>query len=90
MSPKAANLIWNENDHDISYHNFFPASVLERIKLKDLRRDMKREYSRIEGQGSFDCSIDHLLKGITDIEIIFKFGVSSYGYLYQFKPDKLW
>ena len=32
MSPKAANLIWNENDQDISYHNFFPKAVLERVK----------------------------------------------------------
>ena len=51
MSPKAANLIWNENDQDISYRNFFPQAVLERNKVKDLRRDVKREYTRIEADG---------------------------------------
>ena len=43
MSPKAANLIWNENEQDISYHNFFPSSVLDRVKGRDQYFEKKNQ-----------------------------------------------
>ena len=51
LSGKGAALIWNDQDNEISFRNFFPLSVIKKQKIKDLRREVKREFARIESDG---------------------------------------
>ena len=43
LSGKGAALIWNDQDNEISFRNFFPLSVIKKQKIKDLRREVMQD-----------------------------------------------